>query len=79
VFLAVYDLVAPILTAILEGTASEPGLILAVKLLMGFGLSLAGVLFLQAAAHEIGVRTLTDQPERLATCWRFAVSSMRRV
>lgn len=64
-FLAVYDLLAPILTAILEGTADEPGLILAVKLLMGFGLSLSGVLFLQAGAHEIGVRTLTDQPERL--------------
>ncbi len=66
VFLAVYDLIAPILTTILEGTASKPGLILVIELLMGFGLSLAGVFFLQAAAHEIGVRTLTDQPARIA-------------
>lgn len=66
VFLAVYDLIAPILTTILEGSASKPAPILVIELLMGFGLSLAGVLFLQAAAHEIGVRTLTDQPARLA-------------
>lgn len=32
---------------------------------MGLGLSVAGVLFLQSASHEIGVRTLTDRPERL--------------
>lgn len=66
IFLAVYDLIAPILTAIIEGTASRPGLILAIELLMGLGLSLAGVFFLQAAAHEIGVRVITDQPVRLA-------------
>lgn len=66
IFLAVYDLIAPILTAIIEGTASKPGLILAIELIMGLGLSLAGVFFLQAAAHEIGVRVITDQPVRLA-------------
>ena len=35
------------------------------ELMMGLGLSIAGVFFLQSAAHEIGVRTLTDQPMRL--------------
>lgn len=65
VALAVYDLVAPLLTSILEGTATKPGLILVIELLMGLGLSLAGVFFLQAASHEIGVRILTDQPQRL--------------
>ena len=65
IFLAVYDLVAPLLTSILEGTATKPGLILVIELLMGLGLSLAGVFFLQAASHEIGVRILTDQPQRL--------------
>lgn len=66
VFLAVYDLIAPLLTSILTGTADQPMLILVMQLVMGLGLSLAGVFFLQAAAHEIGVRTLTDQPVRLA-------------
>jgi hypothetical protein len=65
IVLAVYDLVAPLLTSILEGTASKPAFILAIELLMGLGLSLAGVFFLQAASHEIGVRILTDQPQRL--------------
>src|SRR5690606_13667756 len=32
------------------------------KLLVRFG----GVVFLQSAAHEIGVRTLTEQPTRLS-------------
>lgn len=63
--LAVYDLVAPLLTSILENTATKPPLILVIELLMGLGLSLAGVFFLQAASHEIGVRILTDQPQRL--------------
>lgn len=65
IVLAVYDLVAPLLTSILTGTATKPGLILVIELLMGLGLSLAGVFFLQAASHEIGVRILTDQPLRL--------------
>lgn len=65
VFLAVYDLIAPLLISIITGAATKPGLILAVELIMGLGLSLAGVLFLQAAAHEIGVRVITDQPARL--------------
>jgi hypothetical protein len=64
--LAVYDLLAPLVTSILTGTTTKPWLILLIELLMGFGLSLAGVFFLQSAAHEIGVRTLTDQPKRLA-------------
>lgn len=66
VFLAVYDLIAPLLTSIITGTATKPGVILAVELIMGLGLSLAGVLFLQAAAHEIGVRVVTDQPRRVS-------------
>lgn len=65
VFLAVYDLIAPLLTSIIQQTATKPGLILAVELVMGLGLSLAGVLFLQAAAHEIGVRVITEQPVRV--------------
>lgn len=66
VALAVYDLIAPLLTSIIDGTATKPGLILLIELLMGLGLSIAGVFFLQAAAHEIGVRILTDQPARLS-------------
>lgn len=65
VILAVYDLVVPILSSIITGTATKPTLILVIELIMGLGLSLAGVFFLQSAAHEIGVRTLTDQPQRL--------------
>jgi len=65
IVLAVYDLLAPLVTSILTGTTTKPWLILLIELLMGFGLSLAGVFFLQSAAHEIGVRTLTDQPKRL--------------
>lgn len=66
VALAVYDLVAPLLESILLGTATRPAPILLIELLMGLGLSIAGVFFLQAAAHEIGVRILTDQPPRLS-------------
>ena len=52
----------PLLTALLLGQLDKPLLIMLVELLMGVGLSVAGVFFLQAAAHEIGVRILTDQP-----------------
>jgi len=32
---------------------------------MGLGLSFGGVFFLQATAHDIGARTMRDQPPRL--------------
>lgn len=66
VVLAVYDILGPLLTDLATGSFSRPLLIMSMELLMGLGLSIAGVFFLQSAAHEIGVRTLTDQPERLA-------------
>jgi hypothetical protein len=65
VLLAVYDLLRPLLEQLLTGVYTRPALIGAIELLMGLGLSVAGVFFLQSAAHEIGVRTLTDQPTRL--------------
>lgn len=65
VLLAVYDLLRPLLEQLLTGVYTRPALIAALELLMGLGLSVAGVFFLQSAAHEIGVRTLTDQPTRL--------------
>lgn len=66
VVLAVYDILGPLLTQIATGEFTRPPLIMGMELLMGLGLSIAGVFFLQSAAHEIGVRTLTDQPQRLA-------------
>jgi len=65
VLLAVYDLLSPLLNQIFAGAVSRPLPILLMEFLMGLGLSVAGVFFLQSAAHEIGVRTLTDQPKRL--------------
>jgi cytochrome c biogenesis factor len=66
ILLAVYDILGPFLTSIATNTSTEPLIISAMKLAMGFGLSVAGVFFVQAASHEIGVRILTDQPARLA-------------
>lgn len=66
VILAVYDILGPLLTELALGSFSRPLPIMLMELLMGLGLSIAGVFFLQSAAHEIGVRTLTDQPQRLA-------------
>jgi hypothetical protein len=65
VVLAVYDILSPLLTQIFTGNIQRPIPIMAMELLMGLGLSIAGVFFLQSAAHELGVRTLTDQPVRL--------------
>lgn len=65
VLLAVYDILQPLMTEIFTGALSRPAPIAFLELLMGLGLSVAGVFFLQSAAHEIGVRTLTDQPTRL--------------
>jgi len=65
ILLAVYDLLRPLLEELLTGVYTRPAPIAALELLMGLGLSVAGVFFLQSAAHEIGVRTLTDQPSRL--------------
>lgn len=66
VLLAIYDVLGPLLTQIFTGNITRPTPIMALELLMGLGLSLAGVFFLQAAAHEIGVRAILDQPARLA-------------
>lgn len=66
VLLAVYDILGPLLTQLVTGNLVRPLPIMLMELVMGLGLSIAGVFFLQSAAHEIGVRTLTDQPERLA-------------
>jgi hypothetical protein len=66
VFLAVYDILGPLLNEIFTGSLTRPAPIAAVELTMGLGLSIAGVFFLQSAAHELGVRTLTDQPRRLS-------------
>lgn len=65
IILAVYDILGPLLSEVFTGKLSRPLGIALMELLMGLGLSIAGVFFLQSAAHEIGVRTLTDQPERL--------------
>lgn len=65
VILAVYDILSPMLNQLFAGTYTKPFPIMGMELLMGLGLSIAGVFFLQSAAHEIGVRTLTDQPQRL--------------
>lgn len=66
VVLAVYDILGPLLTELFTGQLSRPLPIAGMELLMGLGLSIAGVFFLQSASHEIGVRILTDQPVRLA-------------
>lgn len=67
VILAILDLLEPILRQLFDANVElvDPMPIVVMKLLVGLGLSLSGVYFLQAAAHEIGVRTLIDQPMRL--------------
>lgn len=67
IILAVYDILGPLLTGIFTNSLSKPAPIAVMELVMGLGLSVAGVFFLQAATHEIGVRILTDQPARLST------------
>jgi hypothetical protein len=66
IVLAVYDIVGPLVSEFATGQLSRPLIIALMELLMGLGLSVSGVFFLQSAAHEIGVRTQTDQPQRLA-------------
>jgi hypothetical protein len=63
--LAIYDILGPLFTQLFTGKMERPLPIAVMELVMGLGLSVAGVFFLQSAAHEIGVRTLTDQPMRL--------------
>ncbi len=65
VVLAVYDILGPLLSQVATGTFTRPPILIGMEFIMGLGLSIAGVFFLQSAAHEIGVRTLTDQPQRL--------------
>lgn len=75
VLLAIFDLLAPIiLKYTTQGTpwyvsilsVFSADLSTFISLVIGLMLSLGGVFFLQSAAHEIGVRILTDQPVRLA-------------
>lgn len=70
-FLACYDLVGDVVidlsnsdfTRTINGApVTVPVGIILLELFMGVGLSVAGVLFLQAAAHEVGVRLLTERP-----------------
>lgn len=65
IIIAIYDLLGPLLWQIfapqLMDTEPSPPIIMILELLIGLALSLAGVYFLQSAAHEIGVRTLTEQ------------------
>lgn len=65
VVLAVYDILGPLLNELFGAGLTRPLPIAIMELLMGLGLSIAGVFFLQSASHEIGVRTLTDQPRRV--------------
>lgn len=62
VLLAVYDILGPLLHEVFTGELTRPVPIAIVELIAGLGLSIAGVFFLQSAAHEIGVRTITDAP-----------------
>jgi hypothetical protein len=81
IVIAIYDLLGPLLWEIFapeqaiqvlhlnEETAAllaiKPIPIMALELVIGLALSFAGVFFLQSAAHEIGVRTLTEKTETL--------------
>jgi len=58
--LAVTDLVAPLITAVATGTTDKPNIILMTELVIGLGLSIGGVLFLQAISADIGARILRD-------------------
>lgn len=63
VLLAVYDILGPLMEELFSPDGLQrPAPIAVVELLAGLGLSIAGVFFLQSAAHEIGVRTITDAP-----------------
>jgi hypothetical protein len=66
VVLAVYDILSPLLSELFGTGLTRPLPIAIMELAMGLGLSIAGVFFLQSASHEIGVRTLTDQPQRIS-------------
>lgn len=63
ILLAIYDVLGPLLQEMFSPAGLQrPIAIAAVELVAGLGLSIAGVFFLQSAAHEIGVRTLVDAP-----------------
>jgi len=66
IILAVYDILSPLVTQIATNTLTRPVPLAIMEFVMGLGLSVAGVFFLQSASHEIGVRILTDQPQRLS-------------
>lgn len=74
IFLAVYEVLGKVIQQ--YSTPGTPWFVSVVNVLSadlstfimvvaGLALSVGGVFFLQSAAHEIGVRTVTDQPARL--------------
>ncbi|MCA0453424.1 MAG: hypothetical protein LCI00_05575 [Chloroflexi bacterium] len=65
ILLAVYDLLEPLITAVVTGHTTKPAVVLVIEFTMGLGLSLAGVLFVQSAAHNLGMVMLSEDPKRL--------------
>lgn len=59
IVLAVYDVLSPLITQLATGQATKPTIILISEFVMGLGLSVGGVLMLQAIAHEIGLQSLS--------------------
>lgn len=59
IILALYDVLSPLITSIATQTYTKPMIILMTEFIMGAGMSIAGVLFLQASAHEAGLRALS--------------------
>lgn len=68
IILAVYDVLSPLITQLATGQATKPTIILISEFIMGLGLSIGGVLMLQAIAHEIALRAFdfdTRSPQEL--------------
>jgi len=68
IILAVYDVLSPLITQLATGQATRPTIILISEFIMGLGLSIGGVLMLQAIAHEIALRAFdfdTRSPQEL--------------
>jgi len=68
IVLALYDVLSPLITQLATGQATKPTIILITEFIMGAGMSIAGVLFLQASAHEAGLKALsfdTRSPQEL--------------
>ncbi len=65
IILAVYDLLEPLITAVVTGRTTKHPIILIIEFVMGLGLSLAGVFFVQSAAHNLGTVMLSEDPKTL--------------